>query len=79
MSLGRLTAALLLFTCSFVVNPSSAQAIERAEAINIYVDPEFPLPAGDSLLNFYRKKNFTFMYKEIIPLVSADSTYFEIL
>ena len=79
MSLGRLTAALLLLTCSFVVNPSSAQAIERAEAINIYVDPEFPLPAGDSLLSFYRKKNFTFMYKEIIPLVSADWTYFEIL
>jgi len=79
MSPRKTIAAALLLACSFIVNPSSAQANERAEAINIYVDPDFPLPAGDSLLSFYRKKNFTFMYKEIIPLASVDTTYFEIL
>jgi hypothetical protein len=77
--LRKLLAVVMVVTCSFLVNPNSAFANQRAEAINIFVDPDFPLPAGDSLLSFYRKKNFTFMYKEIIPLVSANTTYFEIL
>ncbi len=51
----------------------------RAEAINVFVDPDFPLPVGDSLLSFYRKKQYTFMYKEIIPIASVNHTYFEIL
>lgn len=69
----------LILSSTFYVNNLPASADQRAEAINIYVDPDFPLPAGDSLLSYYRKKKFTFMYKEIVPLVSSNTTYFEIL
>lgn len=69
----------LVLSSTFYFSSISASADQRAEAINIYVDPDFPLPPGESLLSYYRKKKFTFMYKEIVPLESVNTTYFEIL
>lgn len=69
----------LILSNTFYFSSVTASADQRAEAINIYVDPDFPLPPGESLLSYYRKKKFTFMYKEIVPLESVNTTYFEIL
>jgi hypothetical protein len=61
------------------IAPNSLASNQTAEAINIYVDPDFPLPVGDTLVSYYRKHKFTFMYKEITPIESSNTTYFEIL
>lgn len=55
-----------------------AQEPLRADSVNIYFDPDFPLPAGQTLMSYYEGKKFRFMYREIIPLAVSSDTYFAI-
>jgi hypothetical protein len=57
---------------------TNAQEPLRADSVNIYFDPDFPLPAGQSLMNYYEGKKFRFLYREIIPLAVSSDTYFAI-
>lgn len=51
----------------------------RADVINVFFDPDFPLPAGQSLMSFYQSKKYVYVYREIIPVEVGGFTYFAML
>jgi hypothetical protein len=72
------TVVILLTFCS-VASPSySSQIPLRADRLDILFDPDFPI-AESSLLAHYEKKNFVWVYREIIPIQVGGFTYFAIL
>jgi len=60
------------------VSPAIAQEQLRSDAVNVFFDPDFPLPAGQSLKNYYESRKFRFLYREIIPVAVSSDTYFMI-
>lgn len=70
--------AFLIATPITVVN-SRAQEALRADVINAFFDPDFPLPAGQTLLSHYQSKRYVYVYREIIPLEVGGYTYFAML
>lgn len=58
-----------------------AKSVEnlRADVINVFFDPDFPLPAGQSLLSHYQSKKYVYVYREIIPVEVGGNTYFAML
>ena len=66
-----------LFGFSYLL-PANAQELLRADSVNVFFDPDFPLPAGQSLKNYYEGKKFRFLYREVIPVAVSSDTYFMI-
>ena len=60
------------------ISPTNAQEQLRADAVNVFFDPDFPLPAGQTLKSYYEGKKFRFLYREIIPVAVSSDTYFMI-
>jgi len=68
----------LAFLATLQGTPAQAEGLAtRADAVNVFYDPD--LAAGQSLLSFYQSRKFIYIYREIIPLEAANSTYFAIL
>jgi hypothetical protein len=76
-----LLLTLFFFGSSASVNPSSAADDQsmRADYVATFFDPDFPLPDGLSLADFYKKKNYIYVYREIVPKEVGGFTYFDIL
>ena len=72
------TVVILLTFCSMVSPSYSNQIPLRADRLDILFDPDFPI-AESSLLAHYEKKNFVWVYREIIPIQVGGFTYFAIL
>ena len=72
------TVVILLTFCSLVSPSYSNQIPLRADRLDILFDPDFPI-AESSLLAHYEKKNFVWVYREIIPIQVGGFTYFAIL
>jgi len=68
-----------LFPTTLSVQNSQADGALFADRIDLFFDPEFPLPPGESLLTYYQGKKYRFMYREIIPTEVGGHTYFAIL
>ena len=62
----------------FTAPAKSAENL-RADVINVFFDPDFPLPAGQSLLSHYQSKKYVYVYREIIPVEVGGNTYFAML
>ena len=60
------------------LSPSQAQDSLRSDSVNVWFDPDFPLPAGQTLKTYYEAKKFRFLYREIIPTAVSSDTYFAI-
>ena len=58
--------------------PTHAQDPLRADSVNAFFDPDFPLPAGQTLKTYYEARKFRFLYREIVPLAVSSDTYFMI-
>ena len=67
---------LIFFIFSFLTPPANSEEVTRADSVNAFFDPDFPLPTGQSLRNFYDSKKFVYVYREIIPTEVAGNTYF---
>jgi len=74
--------SLLILSCililSYLTPPANSQEVVKADSVNAFFDPDFPLPPGQSLRNFYDSKKFVYVYREIIPTEVAGNTYFMI-
>lgn len=68
-----------LFFGSLMISPAKASSDLRTDIINVYFDPDFPLPEGQSLLDYYKSKRYVYVYREIIPVEVAGDTYFAML
>ena len=77
----RRSAAIVLVTILslLVTPPVKAQDPLRADVINLFFDPDFPLPAGQTLKTHYESKRYRYLYREVIPLEVGGNTYFAIL
>jgi hypothetical protein len=74
-----LSLAILSTPTSPAAEPSYSNQIPlRADRLDIFFDPDFPI-AESSLLAHYEKKNFVWVYREIIPIQVGGFTYFAIL
>lgn len=72
--------ALGLIVALFVpLMPSQADTPLFADRVDLFFDPEFPLPAGQTLLSYYQGKKYIYMYREIVPVEVGGYTYFAIL
>jgi len=72
-------ALLFLFPTTLSIQNSQADGALFADRIDLFFDPEFPLPPGEILLTYYQGKKYRFMYREIIPTEVGGHTYFAIL
>jgi len=70
-------AALLLG--SLLNSPAKASGDLPTDIINVYFDPDLPLPEGQSFLDYYKSKRYVYVYREIIPVEAAGDTYFAML
>jgi len=72
---------LFFFGSSASVNPTIAANDEsiRADYVATFFDPDFPLPGGLSLAEYYKNKNYVYVYREIVPKEVGGFTYFDIL
>ena len=59
--------------------PAAGDANLRTDVVNLFFDPDFPLPPGQTLLSHYQNKKFVYVYREIIPQEVGGNTYFAIL
>lgn len=73
--LGAIATAVSLFLFSA---PSYAQDPLRADSVNAFFDPDFPLPPGQTLKSYYEARKFRFLYREINPQAVSSDTYFMI-
>jgi hypothetical protein len=74
-------ATVLIFVLAFcsLASPSySNQVPLRADRLDIFFDPDFPI-AESNLLAHYEKKKYVWVYREVIPLQVGGFTYFAIL
>jgi hypothetical protein len=74
---GILIALVILFSNFQPV--SHAQDNLFTDRLDIFFDPDFPLPPGQTLLSHYQSKKYRFVYREIIPKEVGGHTYFAIL
>ena len=69
----------IVLTFCLQSSPSHSNEIPlRADRLDIFFDPDFPI-AESSLLAHYEKKKYVWAYREIIPLQVGGFTYFAIL
>ena len=59
--------------------PAKGAEVLRTDVINVFFDPDFPLPAGQTLLSYYQSKKYVYVYREIIPVEVGGNTYFAML
>jgi len=59
--------------------PAKGIEVLRTDVINVFFDPDFPLPAGQTLLSHYQSKKYVYVYREIIPVEVGGNTYFAML
>jgi hypothetical protein len=78
MSRKILAAALLTLFGFSNLTQVNAQEQLRADSVNVFFDPDFPLPSGQTLKGYYEARKFRFLYREIIPLAVSSETYFAI-
>jgi hypothetical protein len=70
-------ALVILFS---IFQPASyAQDNLFTDRLDIFFDPDFPLPPGQTLLSYYQGKEYRYVYREIIPKEVGGHTYFAIL
>ena len=69
----------ILLAISHLNVPAKGAEALRTDVINVFFDPDFPLPAGQSLLTHYQSKKYVYLYREIIPVEVGGNTYFAIL
>jgi hypothetical protein len=69
---------ILLATTHLNIPAKGAESL-RADVINVFFDPDFPLPAGQSLMTHYQSKKYVYLYREVIPVEVGGNTYFAIL
>jgi hypothetical protein len=74
---GILIALVILFSNFQPV--SHAQDNLFTDRLDIFFDPDFPLPPGQTLLSYYQGKKYRYVYREIIPKEVGGHTYFAIL
>lgn len=74
---GLLVASLLVPLASAPY--SHGQEILRTDVINVFFDPDSPLPGGQSLKDYYLSKKYVYVYREIIPTEVGGNTYFAML
>ena len=73
------TVLTIVLTFCLQSSPSHSNEIPlRADRLDIFFDPDFPI-AESSLLAHYEKKKYVWAYREIIPLQVGGFTYFAIL
>ena len=72
------TLALIVFLMNSGLSQVQAQDSLRSDSVNVWFDPDFPLPAGATLKTYYEEKKFRFLYREIIPTAVSSDTYFMI-
>jgi hypothetical protein len=73
-----LVVALLVVSDPFATY-ANGQEILRTDVINVFFDPDTPLPAGQTFKSYYESKKFVYVYREIIPTEVGGNTYFAIL
>jgi hypothetical protein len=67
----------ILLAVTHLSLPAKGAESLRADVINVFFDPDFPLPAGQSLLSHYQSKKYVYVYREIIPVeVGGRQRYF---
>ncbi len=59
--------------------PAKGAEVLRTDVINVFFDPDFPIPAGQTLLSYYQSKKYVYVYREIIPVEVGGNTYFAML
>ena len=59
--------------------PAKGAEVLRTDVINVFFDPDFPLPAGQTLLSYYQSKKYVYVYREVIPVEVGGNTYFAML
>jgi hypothetical protein len=69
----------ILLAITHLSLPAKGAEALRADVINVFFDPDFPLPAGQSLMTHYQSKKYVYLYREIIPVEVGGNTYFAIL
>jgi hypothetical protein len=69
----------ILLVVTHLSLPAKGAESLRADVINVFFDPDFPLPAGQSLLSHYQSKKYVYVYREIIPVEVGGNTYFAML
>jgi len=76
----QLSAIIAIIFISHIFS-APAKGVEslRTDGINIFFDPDFPIPAGQTLLTHYQSKKYVYVYREIIPLEVGGNTYFAML
>ena len=72
------SVTLIVFSIIFGLSPVQAQDSLRSDSVNVWFDPDFPLPAGQTLKSYYESRKFRFLYREIIPTAVSSDTYFAI-
>ena len=77
----NILGALIFVLISSMLAPlSTARGGELfADRVDLFFDPDSPLPAGQTLLDFYQTKKYVYVYREIIPTEVGGHTYFAIL
>lgn len=65
---------------SLVVFPAQASDVPTsADTVSLFYDPDFPLPAGQTLASYYASKRYLYVYREIVPIEGGGNTFFNIL
>jgi hypothetical protein len=65
---------------SLIVAPARASDVPTsADTVSLFYDPDFPLPAGQTLASFYASKRYLYVYREIVPLEGGGNTFFNML
>jgi hypothetical protein len=72
------SVSLIVFSIIFGLSPVQAQDSLRSDSVNVWFDPDFPLPVGQTLKSYYESRKFRFLYREIIPTAVSSDTYFAI-
>ncbi len=72
------SVTLIVFSIIFGLSPVQAQDSLRSDSVNVWFDPDLPLPAGQTLKSYYESRKFRFLYREIIPTAVSSDTYFAI-
>ena len=76
----RFLAPIAVITFSMICGAAPVQAQDslRSDSVNVWFDPDFPLPEGQTLKSYYESRKFRFLYREIIPTAVSSDTYFAI-
>jgi hypothetical protein len=75
----RLVLCFFLSFSLLVVPARSSDVPTSADTVSLFYDPDFPLPAGQTLAAYYTSKRYLYVYREIVPIEGGGNTFFNVL